>query len=137
MSEERTIESASYGLHCPVCASRDLQAIVENQNENYWICSRCGHKFRRLQDLEFELQMLRSRRRNLLVGGLILYIILVLAFVWGFFMVKGYLGEFIVYVSGVIFIATTLILLGKTISNIINIVVCKKELDHVRKSFLH
>jgi hypothetical protein len=43
----------------------------------------------------------------------------------------------ILYVSGVIFIAATLILLGKLFSSIINIIKCKKELDHVRKSVLH
>lgn len=137
MGEETKNEFESYGLHCPICTSQDLQAIVENQNENYWICSRCGHKFRRLQDLENELRRLKGRRSIL--------VILISIFCFAFVVVSFKAFSLddktqkigILYVSGVIFIAATLILLGKLFSSIINIIKCKKELDHVRKSVLH
>ncbi len=132
-NEDKDFEEA--GLRCPVCGSKNLQAIVENLNENYWICSKCGHKFRRLQDVEGELWMLKGRRTLLLVTGLILYIILAAVSAWAFHLDNEIRKIGILYIAGVIFIASTLILLGKFFATVIKIGRCKRELDHVRNSF--
>lgn len=58
-------------------------------NKTYWLCADCGKKFRNIQELEGDVNMLKKGRIPLCGGftALMLLLILIIPEIWGIFFI--------------------------------------------------
>ena len=58
------------GLLCGLCGQKqEVKAETSQTSKSYWVCSDCGHKFRHIDELVSELEVVR-RRANSSAKGL-------------------------------------------------------------------
>ncbi len=104
------------GLLCGGCGKSKTTTNISNKPRSFWVCNKCGHKFRQIGDLENEINVeLPKEMQSIIIRAIFMPIVLLPLIIM--LIIAGYLrsteGIFLV-AAGVITLAfSTLVLIGK------------------------